>query len=52
MLQDYWEIDERNEELRETWRHIVDSPKGELALEMKPVVIAVNSIEQIEIRAG
>ncbi|KAJ4127790.1 hypothetical protein NW768_008065 [Fusarium equiseti] len=39
-LQEYWERDQRNEELRETWQNLMNAPNGEPAITMKPVAIA------------
>ncbi|RFN45257.1 hypothetical protein FIE12Z_10538 [Fusarium flagelliforme] len=51
-LQNYWESDERNVELRDTWSDLVNAPRGELLPELKPVVIAVSSMNHIELRAA
>ncbi|CAG7558373.1 unnamed protein product [Fusarium equiseti] len=51
-IQDYWGNDERNEELRETWRHLRNLPRGELLPELKPVIIAVNTMQHIELRSA
>lgn len=51
-LQQYWQTDDRNKELRETWENLANSPDGGLAPTMKPVAIAVSSMEHIELRAS